>query len=166
MKNISVGLERVIYTAATDDRFREALLADREGAVQRWGLELQPSERAMLRHIPAEQLMATILGVDTSPDNLRRRRFLGAVAGGAVMVAVSGCSDDAESAGIRPGDGGDTIAPTGIRPDMWPDGPDAGPDATPADAAPVDAADAAPADTNVSSDMASDMASFGMRPGG
>jgi len=156
MRSIPVGLERVIYTAATDEEFCEALFQDRDSAVRVRGLSLQPSERAMLLGIPREQLLATIQGVDTSPQNVRRRVFLGAVAGGAMVVAASACGDDESVKGIRPDGEVDLPAATGIRPDAWPDGTPPSDSAAPDSAAP----DTAPADTVV----VSDMASFGIRP--
>ena len=126
-KQVPVGLERIIYRAATDPGFLAALLRDREAAVTPMGL--RASERALLRAVPEAQLRAAVAGVDVSEDNLARRVFLGAVAASAATVAAAstlGCGDDV-SKGIRPdmpSDGGkDTVevkeaapAPTGIRP--------------------------------------------------
>src|SRR5512136_763652 len=92
---VPVGLEQILYLAAVDAEFREALLRDREAALAARGLALRPSELAMLRVAPREQLESTIAGLDTSPANLERRGFLRAVAatvaGAAAGVALGGC---------------------------------------------------------------------------
>ena len=130
-KQVPVGMERILYLAATDASFFQALLQDREAATATLGL--RPSERAVLLAVPENQLRAAILGVDVSAGNLARRAFMGAVAASAATVAAAttlGCGDDV-SKGIRPdmppsardGGGKDTVevketgpAPTGIRP--------------------------------------------------
>ena len=128
-KQVPVGMERIIYLAATEPGFHEALMADREAATE--GLGLRASERAVLLAVPTAQLQAAIEGVDVSEPNVARRAFLGAVAASAATVAATAtlsCGDDT-SKGIRPDmppqkDGGaDTVkvkesgpAPTGIRP--------------------------------------------------
>ena len=135
--SIPVGIERVLYAAAVDRVFRDELLADRAAAPGARGLALTDSEQAMLRVIPEVQLLATIEGMDTSPENLERRSFMQVVAAGAVTVAagevVAGCTDDDDDKvpsdmaptsegfnadrGIRPdGLGVDSPATQGIRP--------------------------------------------------
>lgn len=124
VRNVPVGVERVLFDAAGDSAFRAALLEDRKRAIAQRGLELIDSERAMLMAIPAAQLQATINSLDVSPTNIERRSFLGAVALSTmgVAVGVAGCGDD-DSAGIRPDDvgledQGIDAADRGIRPDM------------------------------------------------
>ena len=129
-KHVPVGMERIIYLAATDPGFYQALMDDRVAAAK--GMGLRASERAVLFTVPVAQLRAAIEGVDASESNVARRAFLGAVAASATTVAAAatlGCGDDV-SKGIRPDmpppskDGGpDTVevkesgpAPTGIRP--------------------------------------------------
>ncbi len=103
---VPVGVERVLYAAARDPEFRARLRQDRDAAIIERGLILRPSELAMLRLIPAEQLEVSIDAMDTSPDNLKRRTFLGAVAASAAgLVAgqpLSGCG--AVDGGSRPPD--------------------------------------------------------------
>lgn len=127
-RNISVGIERVLYAAASDSAFRESLLKDRQGALKQRGIELLDSEQALLLAIPGVQLEASIDSLDVSPTNVERRRFLGAVALSSVSVAVGvGCGEEA-SQGIRPGDGGledvevhpEGMSATGIRPEAGP----------------------------------------------
>ena len=133
-KQIPVGMERVLYLAATDRAFFAALFADRAAAVEAYGMVLRDTERSMLESIPVAQLRSAIAGLDSSPKNLRRRTFMAAVAASAATVAAAGtlgCGDDDVSKGIRPdmpqqnSDGrSDTVevkndggpAPTGIRP--------------------------------------------------
>ena len=92
---VPAGVERALFLAATDEAFREELLREREAAVARRGLELSPSELAMLRLAPREQLEATIASLDTTPASVQRRRFMQAVAvGAAALAAGAGCGDD------------------------------------------------------------------------
>lgn len=96
-RRIPVGLEQVLFLAASDGEFRAALLEDRVGALDRWGLRLRDSEVGMLGHIPDAQLQANIAAVDTSAPNLQRREFLRSVAASVAALAtggtMSGCSD-------------------------------------------------------------------------
>ena len=125
---MGVGMEEVLVAAAADTTFREALLqGDRAAAVQALGLELSPSELAMLGAIPRQQLTAAIAAMDISPDNMARRSFLRNVAVSAAVVVtvdgVAGCSDDSDKP-PQP----DMPTATGIRPDMTMPGlRDAGP---------------------------------------
>jgi hypothetical protein len=47
-RDVPVGVERVLYEAATDPAFRRRLEADRERALSERGLALEASERAVL----------------------------------------------------------------------------------------------------------------------
>ncbi len=120
LSRVPVGIERVLYLAATDQTFRAALEADAEAAVAARGLNLRPSELGMLRAVPLDQLLASAGHMDASPENLQRRSFLRAVAASAVTVAaadvVAGCSDEDVSTGIRPET--DYSIKAGIPPDM------------------------------------------------
>jgi len=123
LRQVPVGLEKVLYTAATDAGFREELLRDRERAVNARGLELQASELAMLRLAPAAQLVAAIDALDTSDTNLARRGFMRAVAGAVTLAAgsvLAGCDDRPTEVaqGIRPGDLRYEGATRGIQPDL------------------------------------------------
>jgi len=138
---VPVGMEKVLFAAASDQHFMEELFEDREAAVEARGFRLRDSEMAMLRMIPDEHLRSAINGLDTSDRNLERRNFMRAVAATAVTVAaadaLSGCSDDSDKdSGPSPKDsgppdqrppdqGGNTVdsstldlgpAPVGIRP--------------------------------------------------
>ena len=92
--NVPVGVERVLYTAATDPEFKVALLRDRHAAARARGLRLRPSEEAMLRLAPAAQLEGAIARLDTSPRNVQRRTFMAAVAASAAAMAAAACGDD------------------------------------------------------------------------
>ena len=140
---VPVGLEQILYLAAMDTDFREALLRDREAALVARGLTLRSSELTMLRLAPREQLEATIAGLDTSTESLERRGFLRAVAatvaGAAVGVALGGCEEPDVSMGIRADYREYDYTPIrGIEPDARRDAPrlDAAPDAKRVDAAP------------------------------
>jgi len=127
---LPVGVERVLYAAATDPGFCEALLRDRRAALARLAPELRPSERAMIETIAEPQLRATIAAIDTSAENVKRRTFLKAVAataaGAAVVQGASACTgtrpDEPDSAPPAEDGGADALpvpdgpAPTGIRP--------------------------------------------------
>ena len=131
LKGVPVGIERVLFLAAMEPDFRQALLADgadRQAVVEDRGLTMRASELAMLRFIPSSQLEANIAGVDTSEENVERRTFMRAVAAGALAVtsaeAFSGCDDAVD--GSRPIDRGPSYDSTGIRPDWYGPAADAG----------------------------------------
>jgi hypothetical protein len=158
-QQVPVGLEKVLLLASTDTRFRDQLLRDRDAAASARGLALRASERAVLRSIPEERLLAAIEGIDASPANLRRRRFMGAVAASAAAVvaaeAFGGCDSGAVD-GIRPD------RDYGPQPDRSVDAgvPDAGaPDGGVPDAAPT--VDISELGTGLDA-----MASKGIRPNG
>ena len=125
---VPMGIERVLRKAAADQRFRARLMSDRTGALERSGLELSDSERAILLAIPAEHLQAMI--AQLAPRDPARRslfRRLAAAAGIALFGATTqtGCpltqtrGEDASipegTEGIRPELPRDQTA--GIRPD-------------------------------------------------
>lgn len=125
LREVTVGLEKVLYLAALEPAFREALLSDREGAIRARGLALQGSELAMLRLAPAPQLAASIDALDTSEANLARRGFMRAVAGAVTLAAgsvLAGVGCNTASDGVRPdpvdGGGSDGGAVRGIQPDL------------------------------------------------
>jgi hypothetical protein len=84
--SVPVGLEKVLYLAARDPELKERLLADRAGTIDALGVQLRPSERAMLEASPAAALEAMIGRIDAS--NPRRRRFMGLVAAAATSLAA------------------------------------------------------------------------------
>ena len=88
MQWVSVGFEQVLLVAALEPDFLEALLADRDAAVKRRGLELTPVERSLLFSASDEQLRTMVSRIDTSEANLQRRGFMGKVAA-TVMPALS-----------------------------------------------------------------------------
>jgi hypothetical protein len=101
---VTVGVERVLYEAATDVDFRQRLIADRERALAERGLALGPSEQAVLATVPDAVLGAMIDAIHV-PEH-KRRRFMKAVAavsaGAAGLVLVPGCP--AADKGVRPDD--------------------------------------------------------------
>ena len=96
------GIERLISRAATDQRFREQLLTDREAAVRYARIRLTGNEKVILLSIPDAQLAKII--ETAKPTEAPRRGFLrwavGAAAAvlGGTVVATGGCA----SKGIRP----------------------------------------------------------------
>jgi hypothetical protein len=128
--NVPVGVEKVLYAAAIDRGFRQALLGDREQALRSRDFGLRDSELAMLRLTPAAQLEAAIDALDVSPRNLERRQFMRAVAVAVTTIAageaLGGCdgsgksaADAAVDAAVDRGRGWDSA---GVRPDLPPDG--------------------------------------------
>jgi hypothetical protein len=96
LRAIPVGIEKLLYAAAIEPDFREALLRDREAAIRARGIALAPSELAMLKLAPASQLANAIDALDTSASNLARRGFLRAVAGAVTLAAgtaLAGCGE-------------------------------------------------------------------------
>ncbi|HUT79409.1 MAG TPA: hypothetical protein VM285_17050 [Polyangia bacterium] len=87
--SVPVGLEQLLYTAATDAAFRAELVRDRERAAARRGLALTDSERSALAVAPRAQLEAMIDHIDTSEQNLKRCKFMRAVAATVVTLAAS-----------------------------------------------------------------------------
>ncbi|MBN1421550.1 MAG: hypothetical protein JXP34_22445 [Planctomycetes bacterium] len=111
------GIEVLIKKASVDSGFRDLLLADREAAAREIGLDLAPSERAVLAAVPARELEAFVDRVRVPEEH--RRVFLGRaaaamlalVAGGAMLAScVKGSRPDAAP---PPSD-----ATLGIRPDL------------------------------------------------
>ena len=149
VSRIPVGMERVLFLAATEPAFHAALAQDPEAAICARGLTLRPSELGMLKAVPLPHLMASIERVDPSPQNVERRSFLRAVAASAMTVAaadaLAGCKDtDKDQAGVPanrdylndlPRDAGvdnDVGMKAGIPPDMPGPIKDAGGDKVPA----------------------------------
>lgn len=94
---VSAGVEKILYLAASDQRFHAVLLQDRAAAMDSSGIPLSASERALLAAAPAAQLEATINALDVTEVNLGRRRFMRAVAVSAVTLAAAGaagCGDE------------------------------------------------------------------------
>ena len=131
LSGIPVGVERVLYAAALDPELLQALVLDREQAMDRFAHELRPAELAMLRSISEPQLRATVAAIDTSADNVQRRTFLRTGAAAAAAVAVvqgaSACTgtrpDEPDATPPEDGGGSDDAEPmdgpppvTGIRP--------------------------------------------------
>lgn len=98
--SVPVGLERLLFRAATDPALRDELIRDRTGCAERHGLVLAPSERAVLEVAPAAQLAAMIDAIEPSERNLERHRFMRAVAATAVTLAagtgLGACGDAAQ----------------------------------------------------------------------
>ncbi len=109
LQAVPVGLEQILFAAATEQSFREELLDDREGAVARRGFKLVETERSILAAAPKGQLETMISRIDTSRSNLQRRDFMRAVAATLVTLAagttLSACSkaDEAAQQGTQGG---------------------------------------------------------------
>ena len=97
------GIEGIIALAATDDKFRKQLIADRDEAIASAGLALTDTERAVLRSIPDEHLLRTTGGASgaTEPRRGFLRLALAALVGGAAAM-VDGCDQRSPVTGSRP----------------------------------------------------------------
>jgi hypothetical protein len=82
--SIPRGIEVLVKKASVDAEFRGMLLARRAEAAGEIGLELEPSEAAMLNSVPGAQLEAIIASTVVSP--MSRGAFLGRAA--AAMLAA------------------------------------------------------------------------------
>jgi hypothetical protein len=95
------GIEVLVKKASLDPAFCRLLLEQRAAAAREIGLELTPSEAAILSSVPEAQLQAMI--DRTKVPDAQRRIFLGRL--GAVMLSavVAGCTPPtAVVEGIRP----------------------------------------------------------------
>ena len=101
--SIPRGMEVLIKKAAVDPEFRSVLLEKRTEAANLIGLELTPSEAAMMKTIPERQLLSIVSHTDV-PDR-ERRVFLGKAAAamlGVLGAGVAGSCREAYTAGIKP----------------------------------------------------------------
>lgn len=123
------GLETLLSRASGDQRFGKRLVADRSAAAEASGIELGPSEAALLASVTDAQLEQLI---SQAPPAQPRRGFIGAAAAslGALVggVALSGCPPEDPgpvTKGIRP-DVPEEPGPAtkGVRPDVPPNKPD------------------------------------------
>ena len=119
------GLEALLSRAAGDERFRKRLMADRPVAAEGSGIELNPSEAALLASVTNAQLEQLIA---QAPPAQPRRGFIGTAAAslGAVIssAALGGCPPDdpgPATRGVRPDVPEDPGPATkGVRPDVPP----------------------------------------------
>lgn len=100
---VKVGLERVLYLAATDRAFRTAVLVNRTAALKAAGLSLSDGEAAILDAVGADALDAMIDAV--APRSRPQRPFLRSVAATFLTLATGtaqvGCEPPV-STGIEP----------------------------------------------------------------
>jgi hypothetical protein len=143
------GIEVLVKKASVDPEFKALLLAERAGAAEAIGLELEPAEAAMLAAVPAAQL-ETIIGRTSVPSE-HRRVFLGKVAAAmlaAVALTTPGCSDHGAVTGSRPPEPPPHPSPAGADPGLPED---------------LDPAHSAPPD-QPSEEPATDQVTRGIRP--
>lgn len=127
LATVPVGLEELLGMAAVDPEFAAALLTDPAAAVAASGLDLTPTEQAILGALDQAALVPMIVRVGQTLPEPERRAFLEQAAA-AVVVLVGGA---AALAGCK-GDGGSKLtkqkrrtrqpdwrdqADTGARPD-------------------------------------------------
>jgi hypothetical protein len=96
------GIEVLVKKASVDPAFNELLLRKRSEAAKEIGLELEPSEIAMINTVPEPQLESIISKTIVFPK--QRNAFLGKVA--ALMIVAPGastfgCGSEEESDPVR-----------------------------------------------------------------
>ncbi len=79
-------MEKILFHAARDTIFKRLLLADRDAAIEKSGVSLRPSERAMLSVATDDALEAMIARIN--PSNPKKRKFMGLVAAAATSLAA------------------------------------------------------------------------------
>jgi len=126
---VPIGIEKVLYLAATKPEFRKRLLEDRAGAVARSGVRLTDIERSTLLGVPRPALEAMIGRI--SPERHGKRSFMKTVAAATVSLAAGvvapGCNEESgpepgldvpdttEAADADAGDSADVEPPDGTR---------------------------------------------------
>ena len=104
--DIPRGIEVLVKKASVDPAFKGLLLRERSEAAKEIGLELEPSEVAMINAVPEPQLESIIS--KTIVFAKQRKAFLGKVA--ALMIvalgasALSDCGHAPVTTGVRPED--------------------------------------------------------------
>lgn len=130
---VPVGIEKLLYLAATDGTFRRRLLEDRAGALDAARVRLTPVERATLQAVPERTLETMIARLRPAQHGKRRvMRAVAATLSLAAGVAVGGCvegDDDGDAVDTAPIDIYENYADGGIDPGETYD-----PDWTPPDA--------------------------------
>ena len=87
--SVRVGVEKVLYLAATTPKFKERLLHARQETLADPALGLDEEEVSILREIPDEQLALMIERIDPASAKQGTRRFVRAVATCAAALGTS-----------------------------------------------------------------------------
>ncbi|MBI5526881.1 MAG: hypothetical protein HY897_11155 [Deltaproteobacteria bacterium] len=120
--SVPVGIEKVLYLAATDTAFKGRLFGNRSAVLADPILKLDESERAILGGVPDEQLLVMVENID--PQKHGRRKFIRSVAACAASLAAGSvivqCGDEVETVTK-----GATVGAGGVRADVPDDDPDA-----------------------------------------
>ena len=96
---VSVGLERVLYLAASVPSFRKAILQDREAALDKAGLSLSNGEAEVLAAVDRDTLASMIDAV--APRSRPQRPFLRSVAMTFITLATSTAEVGCEPSGVN-----------------------------------------------------------------
>ena len=96
VNRVPVGIELVLYRAALDPGFRDALLNDRSAALTNAGYVLKSSEQAILDAASSAQLSGMIGRIDTQAPPRSKlmqsvQKLVLAAATTATLVTASGC---------------------------------------------------------------------------
>ena len=102
---VPIGVEKVLYLAATSPAFRRRLAEDRPAAIAAARVRLTDAERTTLLGVPARALDSMIDRI--RPTEHGKRRFMKTIAAATVSLAASvaseGCTNDDDwSGGIGP----------------------------------------------------------------
>ena len=83
---VPTGIQQLLRLASVDEDFKRELLEKRDEVAVAADVTLSPSERAILRSLPAAQLAAMISSLPAPPAD--RRTFLQQMAAAAVTVLL------------------------------------------------------------------------------
>lgn len=100
--NIPAGIEKILYVASIDGKFRSRLLGDRAGTLAGSRIRLTPSESAVLATV-SDETLAHMIG-QIRPKMHGKRRFMRAVAVAAVTLATGTAGVACEDEGPTPED--------------------------------------------------------------
>jgi hypothetical protein len=110
---IPVSLELVLLRAAGDEAFRDALLDDPERTLLDSGIEMRPSERAMLLSM-SRGVLETMVGrfAESGPGRSRFAKKVATAAAGTLLVTAISCGEASSDEDTR------IDAVGGVMPDM------------------------------------------------
>ena len=106
---VPTGIQRLLRMAAVDAAFLKELIERRTEVAEAAGVQLSPSERAILQVIPAEQI--TAMAAQMPPPPKPRRDFLRKTAATAVVLLGGAALSDCDSCQSQSVSGGAGEAP-------------------------------------------------------
>ena len=116
---VPVNIEKALLLAAEDRSFLNALLDDRQLALEESGIRLTESEKAILNALP-ETMIQTLVS-RLKPSTQRNRKFVRNVAAatviGGMIIATATAGCDSQTKGCDPDDYQDSDSEAGAGPD-------------------------------------------------